>query len=119
MIQPLWDDFKNFVYEKYGMEIAGLNSTKIIMNCICEKPGHIVNFMCLLLKQYIYRQRCLNVQVHFTVYKRIVQRIESIEKYIAIKNDKIYVHTLKWEGNRDRDNQVDLMGYINQYVQNM
>ena len=34
-------------------------SYEIIFNRICQNPRHIKNFLCLIVKQYIYAQRCL------------------------------------------------------------
>ena len=50
-----------------------------------DKGGHIKNFLCLRMKQYIYRQCRENIM-----------QVKSMEKYTAIKNDKIVKYNRKW-----------------------
>ena len=82
-------------------------------NYIVRPKNHVVNFMCLILKQYIYRQRCFKKPLSFEELKMEFQRTENIEKYIAQKNDKMYRHEFKW--NRKSENEPRT-GYIREYV---
>ena len=73
-----------------------LSDTAIILNLLVPVKVHIVNFVCLLAKQYIYRQRCLSQEINMVHFKRYLSQIESMEKYIAVKNNREYKHYLKW-----------------------
>ena len=52
--------------------------------------------MFLIGKQYVYRQRCLKEPIQFQALKAQIFHIESIEKYIAIKNNRLRVHQKNW-----------------------
>ena len=74
-----------------------MNLEKVITCKICQPKCHVVNTLALILKQYIYRQRCLKELVNFVQYKAIVRNMRNIEKYVAMKNDKLYLHERKWD----------------------
>ena len=93
--QILWKQITLWMKEKYKVTFQ-LNATTVIMNRIVKKAGHVVNFICLITKQYIYRQRCLKEEINFQGLKSTVRKIESIEKYIATKNQKLDKHNRKW-----------------------
>ena len=38
--------------------VIRLDKVAFILNDIHEQPSHIINFICVMLKQYIYRCRC-------------------------------------------------------------
>ena len=70
-------------------EVIGFETANVIWNrLIVEKPGHVKNFICLVVKQYIYRQRSLKQQIEDNEVIAYIKNIRSIEKYVAIKNNK-------------------------------
>ena len=71
--------------------------TNIIINRVVEKKSHVVNFLCLITKYFIYSQRCQGKKLHFPALKSIFNNIENMEKYIAIKNNRMYIHEAKWK----------------------
>ena len=73
-----------------------MNPKTIVLNKITQGCGHVANFMCLVVKQFIYRQRCLKENLHFPIIKKLILNIENIEKYIAVKNGKEQRHIQKW-----------------------
>ena len=56
----------------------------------------MANFICLIAKQYIYCQRCVRLDLNVQGLLRKINYIRNIEKYIAIKNNKLHVHQAKW-----------------------
>ena len=94
-VQELWNHIKTVVEHRFRMRME-LNAENLIMNTVHNNPSNIANFICLVVKQYIYRQRChkksLNV---YEIESRILQ-LERLEKYIAIRNNKIKKHQIKW-----------------------
>ena len=77
--------------------------------------------MCLLTKQYIYRQRCLQQEIIFNAWRNHVNQVENIEKYIATKNGKLGIHQKKWRGSIESPNNTQgaIQQYIHQYNQNI
>ena len=69
----------------------------VLWNRIIPKPAkHIKNTICLLVKQFIYRQRCLQKDISIVQFKKHVYNIKGYEKYYALKNNKINKHLRKW-----------------------
>ena len=58
VISPLWKQLITDITKRYGEIPLVTNNQNIILNKISQKK-HVATFMCLLTKQYIYKQRCL------------------------------------------------------------
>ena len=90
-IQELWAKIAQYIRKELKVQ-PNLITTEpigIITNRIVPKKDHVANFVCLITKQYIYKQRCLEQELNFECLKAQIRRVESIEKYIAIKNNKV------------------------------
>ena len=121
IVKELWDDLVQMIYLEYQVKEVRLAPTNVIFNTIIPQGKHVGNFLCLVLKQYIYAQKCLSVMPSKYQFRLLVKRIECIEKYIAVKNDKINIHMMKWQAaataavtSNDALNQ-----YIDAYIENM
>ena len=95
-IQSLWQEVLDYCRSRFKVHDMSLNAGSIIKNQLVKKASHVVNFVCLVTKQYIYRQRCIAQNINITELKAIFSHIESIEKYVAIKNEKLNHHLKKW-----------------------
>ena len=76
---------------------------------------HVANFIVLIAKQFIYRQRCLGEKVEFNHLRRIILSVENIEKYIAVKQGKIKIHAKKWNRKELGLQFQSLNDYVEQY----
>ena len=95
-VQPLWIELENFM-NNYTSDAIVFREDMVISNrLIIDRPGHVKNFMCLLTKQYIYRQRCLKEKLSMIELKNLILTVKSMEKYIAIKNGKTRKFCKKW-----------------------
>ena len=112
-VQKLWLDVKSMIEQRYNIEI-NLSLSAVILNKIVTVRYHIANFMCLLCKHFIYTNRCLKNRLHFPIFKRVVNQIENVEKYIATKNNKIKIHNKKWNLVQDSDVQQFVLRYIDE-----
>ena len=87
-VQLLWIYVEQFMM-RYNNNMIDFGTDKVVTNLlITDQPGHIKNFLCLITKQYIYRQRCLQQELSVTELKHNILQIERTEKYIATKNNK-------------------------------
>ena len=91
---------------------------------VCDKPGHIKNFICLVTKQYIYRQRCLGKPLCKYELKHLIYQVKNIEKYIAVKNGRIVQFNKKWTPDTKETRQGPLPEesteiYVDRYISNM
>ena len=95
-VRRLWDMLEDYSQQQYSIPIT-TNNVNIITNHFYFKK-HVINTIGLFLKQYIYRQRCLKMPLNFTEFKKYINKIKNIERYIAIKNEKLSCHIRKWKG---------------------
>ena len=77
--------------QDFTKEVTNMDVQNIIFNSIVKSPKSIKNTITLMLKQYIYRTRCLHKTLSFEEFKSYVWTTKNIERYIAIKNDKCEV----------------------------
>ena len=73
----------------------------VIKNSIHPKKNHVTNLICLIVKQFIYRKRCEGSALSFYALLNTIPSIQNIEKYVAIKKDKLHVHNRKWKDVQD------------------
>ena len=78
-------------------DLLTANKFEILFNKVNCNKYHVANFICLVAKQYVYRQRCLKRQINVFELKGKIKLIENTEKYIAIKNNRLAVHNKKWK----------------------
>ena len=95
-IQSLWEDFGRYILEEYNVKV-NLQPQNILFNRVEKNQNSVVNFLCLIVKQYIYRQKCQSKWMHFQEVQGSFRKLESIEKYIAQKNNRLSKHALKWK----------------------
>ena len=91
----LWKRVAYMLRDNYGDVDIELSPKSIITGNISKLK--VSKFICLLTKQFRYKQRCLKLTIDFPILKTHINRIENIEKYIAIKNDKLKLHLEKWK----------------------
>ena len=118
-IWKIWCMLTSFLTERYGDLEVEINAKTVVLNTIVKPRNHVANFLCLLLKQFIYKQRCLGEPIHFPVFKMYINKIEKIEKYIAAKNGKMLKHESKWLRAIDQNGRrADIDGCeLNNYIQ--
>ena len=96
LVQDLWCRVEHFV-NNYSKDNATFDPTGILFNQVVRrKPKHIKNFVVLVTKQYIYKQKCLNLPLNFTDLKHCVWSLQNKERYIAVKNNHLDKYLLKW-----------------------
>ena len=95
IVKNIWSKLKEYLHQKYKSNIS-IQEKDLLFNQVIEPTLHVANFLCLVTKQYIYRQRCFKKELRFKELEVIFVKTESIEKYIAMKNGKIVKHNRKW-----------------------
>ena len=121
-IQPLWLQFENFV-KLFNSDEMDISTTNILWSCLVHKKGHVINFMSLVLKQYIYRQRCMKSPLNFCEFKQLLYKIRNVEKYEAMKENTLKAFESKWnktEASRIENTQgFNAHTYIQTYLGNI
>ena len=126
-IQGIWIELEQYMKQFSDTDINFNTRTVITNELIGSDPGNIKNFICLVVKQYIYKQRCLRKSLSISELKNQIKNIERIEKYIAFKNGTASKHQRKWYGSPTstsketsrvtNDNSINL--YVLNYIENM
>ena len=93
-VQEIWV-FMQAKIEKIVCKRISLESTETLLNPPLAEEN-IVGFLKILVKKYIYRQRCIQKPLSCVEIASIVKKQENMERYIAIKNDKLQIHLKKW-----------------------
>ena len=96
-VRKLWRDFAHYIVLRFKLRDLQLNDQNILLNNLVNKKHHVVNFLCLITKQYIYAQRCLKKDLSFNQLKLRFNLIENMKKYIAVKKGTIAIHDKKWK----------------------
>ena len=112
IVRQLWTKIFEYMEQKYDQfRSAKINSVNLIKSTVAQNKNSVINLLVLVVKQYIYRQRCLKETISFIGVKKLFQFIENTEKYIAIKNGKLEVHIKKWRGIQNMSQD-----YIQEYI---
>ena len=120
-VQELWRSVIEYVIKSFGVnrEEIKFEPKTVIMNQLVKGRKNIVNFICLLTKQFIYRQRCGQKEIRFYPLLEHFKLIERTEKYIAVKNKKVKQHEYKW-GMKSRDmGGQTAQNFVQEYVDQM
>ena len=117
-VRKIWLEMEIFM-EAFSKAKIHFDVDTVMVNRLIDSPkGHIKNFICLVIKQYIYRQRCLGKTLSSEELKYYILSIANTEKYIATKNNKLAKHERKWfpdKGDKIVSTSVD-QTYIQQYI---
>ena len=100
-VRKLWLELESFMDQEFGPKPINFSVETVMSNKLIEDPKNIKNFICLLCKQYIYRQRCFDKKLFFSELKQLIFQIRNIEKYIPIENNCYRKHVRKWSAEKN------------------
>ena len=113
----LWLAVKNYIDENYPDVKAVFGPANIVQNRLVERKSHGINTLCLVTKQYIYRQRCLDKPLNMIELRYEFEKTKNIEKFIAVKNNRLLVHNRKWNVDANiGDNTNEVHSYVRSYI---
>ena len=91
-VKHIWISLEQLMYEFNDKDI-NFNVNNVLFDTLVENDAkNVKNFLCIICKQYIYRQRCWSTPPIFEELKTIINSVKTTELYIARKNN----HTSKW-----------------------
>ena len=105
----------NYMQRRFGIGTISCSPTDIILNSMVPGKGNVINFLCLITKQFIYAQKCLGNKPSFPALEVKIRHIENLEKYIAKKNEKLNTHYRKWGQQKTHMVQPPPL-YIQEYI---
>ena len=95
VVEQLWCSLEEFMMQ-FDQQQIDFSIHNVICNKIIKDPRNVKNYICLLFKQYLYRQRCFKKQPKLVEFKQLVWHTKNIEKYIAERNEKLNYFRKKW-----------------------
>ena len=75
-VQKMWEELATYLMERFKVNSVNLNVNTILQNQIVSKKKHVGNFICLIAKQFVYRQRCLGNSLHFPILREEICKVE-------------------------------------------
>lgn len=98
LVSQLWTQIQAYIFDNNSDLDSTLewNARNIFFNSVHPKPGHVVNLLILIVKQYIYRSRCSNSQLSFQHLLNEITTTKNIEYQIAKEKGKLVKHYRKW-----------------------
>ena len=93
-VKPLWGYVEN-ICDKNGI-VVNMSTENKILSRIYEQALHIVNYISIVLKQYVYRCRCSADQPNVWVVKRLVEEKYMIETAIARRENSVNKCKKRW-----------------------
>lgn len=123
-VLELWEDINLFIITRTSREIVNILEwlkETILLNTVHPKSSHIINFVVLITKQYIYRQRCANRVLYSQLLIKEIKNIMLIEQNIAKSKNKLKRHFEKWSPLfPELESELEVQdNYISNYIQNM
>ena len=116
-VKELWYEVQTMLKNKYEIDVE-INPKNIMFNCLVEKPCHIANFVCILVKTFLYSYRCTNKKLTIQAVNGLIEKCRKFELYNAKKNNKVKEYIRKWEPKRAIDESSRNI-YIEEYLENM
>ena len=95
-IKMVWKDLFEYMKKWSDPNILNFDIQNLILNMIHPKKYHVINLMCLIMKQLIYRYKCKKEKINFTAFIIELRLVENIERYNAKKQNILHKHNCKW-----------------------
>ena len=93
----IWDGVVEYINNTGGhvnRELVTYRS--IVLNSVHPNPSSMINGVCNITKQYIYRKRCAQSTPSVQELKQNIRQMRNIEKYYAVKNNNLTTYAKRW-----------------------
>lgn len=118
MVKHLWMQVNIFL-ESLNLMGATFNVRNVLLNSVHTKANHVSNFVVLIVKQAIYRTRCLKQSIKTIKIDNEIDNIYCIEEAIAVKNSKWNRHVRKWKPLKHNLEYIEETDFVTDYINNL
>lgn len=118
--QKCWYALQQYILKNDRASVSSQltwNAKNIIFSSVHPTPGSVINFLVIIVKQFIYRARCQDATPLPMLIEDEIDKVYHTELSIAKKLDKMHRHAVKWSALRDIE--VPQNQFIAQYVQQL
>ena len=88
IVEMFWDKLHEYITNTFyfleGIELDFSFKHIFLNSVVTNNMSHLVNFVILVAKQYIYSRKCQNKRVRFDNFIKIIENQMSIERYNAV-----------------------------------
>ena len=93
----IWLKIEDYMSDHFGVEPQiDFQVDNVLFNRVVPVWSNIKNFVCLVVKYYIYRQRCLGQAASYQGVIRYIGFIQKLEFFYATRSNKLHIHRKKW-----------------------
>ena len=117
--KKLWDQLALLVTQSFEGELFVFNFQECLANTVHAKPRHLANLYCLVLKQYIYRSKCLKEIPNFRDYLNEIKSVQVAELTVAKNTGLTTKHYRKWKHVETESTTFDFNQFIDNYIYHM
>jgi hypothetical protein len=93
-VKPFWGDIKRWIHTETGSHI-NLSHTEVILGTP-DDISPVFDLFYITAKMHIYACKHQNTLPKLEGFIKRIELIKLIEKYIAIKNNKLHLFNQKW-----------------------
>ena len=73
-----------------------INLKTFILSCLHERQNHIINFISVCIKQYLFRCRCQNIKPNINKFENEILFLQDVEWFNAKHSFTVKKHIKKW-----------------------
>ena len=90
-----WKQIKKFTEEKFHQSFE-ISDKNILLSTVYPNKYSVANTISLIVKTYMYAQRCKNKSLNIKEMCTYIDRYEKYEEHNALQTGKLSLHTCKW-----------------------
>lgn len=117
-VKNLWMDLR-LLLTKYNIVNLDFSLRNIMFNQVHANKNHVINFIVLITKQYIYRSRCFKEKPKFSTLLREIENVYKVEEHLAKVRNNWNKHVKKWRALKPDLEFVTNCDFVSQYIENL
>lgn len=120
-VQPVWNKLKNYICScNNSITMLRWTAKNIIFSSVHPIAHNVINFLITIVKQYIYRSRCVTQKPNADTILQEIENTHDIEFKIAAYKNKLNRHIVKWSMLKNFDDTSTVQeDYVQNYIHQM
>ena len=117
--QKLWKELEEKINNDFPDLMVVFTLETILLNKLYINWKHVVNLFCLIMKQLIYRHKCLLKEIHFVNFLQELNLVRGIEYVTAKRDNMLEKHNRKWNPTKEQRSEHEHLSinfFIRQYI---
>lgn len=115
----LWKQIREELLRQNSNLKLTISVRSIMFNEVHENHKHVANFVILITKHTIYKERCFGRIPTLRQVMVDIQKVYQVEEHLAIKNDRWNRHVKKWKPIKNELEYKQHQDFVVQYIENL